>query len=173
MGLFDRFRRTPRGTVKVPEGHQVVTVSPAPEPCVARMESGAVIADFGPQPASAAVFDAVERRLREEPQVMVVWVSTAPPASTPSSSTAARSPPCWSAPDAAARDHHPSPRDPVHPNAALVERFRRAFGAPWDAEAGAGCIHPRAPVVVSRPDALLPDLARAAGHPPQRPEPRA
>lgn len=78
MGLFDRFRRAPRGTVKVPEGHQVVTVSPAPEPCVARMDSGAVIADFGPQLASAAVFDAVERRLREEPQVMVVWVIGAP-----------------------------------------------------------------------------------------------
>lgn len=78
MGLFDRFRRAPKGMVKVPEGHKVVTVGPGPEPCVARIESGAVIADFGPQLASAAVFDAVERRLREQPQVMVVWVIGAP-----------------------------------------------------------------------------------------------
>lgn len=64
MAWLDRFRRRPAGTVVIPEGHQVVTVGPSPEPCVARTESGALIADFGPRLAAGVVFERVEQHLR-------------------------------------------------------------------------------------------------------------
>jgi hypothetical protein len=78
MGLFDRFRGTPKGMVRVPEGHKVVTIQPGVRPVAALLESGAMIADFGPALADAAVFNAVEQRLREHPQTMVVWLLGTP-----------------------------------------------------------------------------------------------
>ena len=76
MGLFDRFRKQkpPPEMVEVPEGHAVHVVYASPRSHVAAVESGAWIADFGARLESDDVLDAVERRLREAPETMVVWI---------------------------------------------------------------------------------------------------